>query len=73
MFRGLRALFARKPKSAPRRKSPSPKRRTPTPKRSVRRTSPSVKRSGALGSNWYGGRSYISSMGPLMRTVKAVR
>ena len=72
MFRGLRALFTRKPKSAPRRKSPSPKRRTP-PKQSARRTSPSVKRSGALGANWYGGRSYISSMGPLMRTVKARR
>ena len=64
MFRGLRSLFVRKPKSAPRRKSPSPKRKSPSPKR---RTSPSAKRSGAIGANWYGGRSYISSMGPLMR------
>lgn len=70
MFRGLRSLFTRKPKSAPRRKSPSPKRRTPTPKR---RTSPSVKRSGAIGVNWYGGRNYIGSMGPLMRVMTVRR
>lgn len=57
MMRRLRSLFVRKPK-------PYPKRRTPSPKR---RTSPSVKRSGALGANWYGGRNYIGSMGPLMR------
>lgn len=66
MMRRLRSLFVRKPKPSPKRRTPSPKRRTPSPKR---RTSPSVKRSGALGANWYGGRSYIGSMGPLMRVT----
>jgi hypothetical protein len=64
MFRGLRSLFVRKPKSAPRRKSPSPKRRTPSPKR---RASPSVRRSAALGPFWARG-NYARRQGPLKAT-----
>lgn len=61
LFARLRSVLGRR-KPTPRRRTPSPpKRKTP------RRTSPSVKRSGAIGANWYGGRSYINRKGPLMR------
>ena len=55
-------------------RKPTPRRRTPSPpkRKAGRRTSPSVKRSGALGANWYGGRSYINRKGPLMRRALAM-
>ena len=66
MLSGLRSLFTRKAKSAPRRKSPTPKRRPPIAKR---RTSPTVRNSAAIGPFWVRG-NYVRPTGPLMRTVR---
>jgi hypothetical protein len=63
MMRRLRSLFARKPKPAPKRRTPSPARLQATARSmyALRRTSPNARQSGALG-------SFLSFPAPKRRT-----